>query len=98
MPSYGLAYQMGDAEQYLQQPQQVVGFGVSSQPEQQRPSGMGKRPKLSLASLIGQAILAHPENKARLSSIYEWIANEYPEYYKLNQGGWQVSLCNHETI
>lgn len=57
---------------------------------EQRATAAGKRPKLSLASLIGQAITAQPEQKARLSSIYEWIATNYPEYYKLNQGGWQV--------
>jgi hypothetical protein len=56
-----------------------------------RATAAGKRPKLSLASLIGQAILSSPEQKARLSSIYEWIADRYPEYYQMNQGGWQVS-------
>ena len=50
----------------------------------------GRRPKLSLASLIGQAILAQPEQRARLSAIYEYVTKEYPEYYKLNEGGWQV--------
>lgn len=56
----------------------------------QRKTVAGGRPKLSLASLIGQAILASDGVKARLSTIYEWIAKNYPEYYQLNHGGWQV--------
>lgn len=44
---------------------------------------MIKRPKLSLASLIGQAIMSQPGEKARLSTIYDWISNKYPEYYRL---------------
>jgi hypothetical protein len=55
-----------------------------------RSTAAGKRPKLSLASLIGQAILSAPEQKARLSTIYEWISERYPDYYRMNTGGWQV--------
>jgi hypothetical protein len=53
-------------------------------------SAANKRLKLSLASLIGQAILNAPGNKARLGTIYEWIALRYPDQYQLNHGGWQV--------
>jgi hypothetical protein len=67
----------------------VSPFG-SERIEGSRSTAAGKRPKLSLASLIGQAILDTPETIARLSSIYEWISSRYPEYYTINSGGWQV--------
>ncbi|KAI3629646.1 hypothetical protein MIR68_011081 [Amoeboaphelidium protococcarum] len=57
-----------------------------------------KRPKLSLASLIGQAIMSQPGEKARLSTIYDWISNKYPEYYRLQTGGWQNSIRHNLTI
>ncbi len=63
-----------------------------------RSTAAGKRPKLSLASLIGQAILSTAERKARLGQIYEWVAERYPEYYTLNQGGWQNSIRHNLTI
>ncbi len=62
----------------------------SNRIEGTRATAAGKRPKLSLASLIGQAILAAENNRARLSTIYEWISERYPDYYKMNYGGWQV--------
>jgi hypothetical protein len=58
----------------------------------ERQTAAGKRPRLSLASLIGQAILSSPEQKSRLQNIYDWIANRFPEYYQLNVGGWQVKV------
>ena len=63
---------------------------VHDQDDGLRSTAAGKRPKLSLASLIGQAILSSPGQKARLSTVYMWISHRYPEYYKLNCGGWQV--------
>ena len=57
-----------------------------------RATAAGQRPKMSLASLIGQAIMASNQQKARLSTIYEWISERYPDYYRMNSGGWQVSL------
>ena len=63
-----------------------------------RSTAAGKRPKLSLASLIGQAILSSPGQKARLGTIYEWISTRYPDYYKMNCGGWQVRLISFLLI
>jgi hypothetical protein len=48
------------------------------------------RQKLSLASLIGQAILSQEGKKARLGTIYAWITENYPDHYRLQNPGWQV--------
>eukprot|EP00158_Paraphelidium_tribonemae_P006285 Partr_v1_DN27761_c0_g1_i2_m66957 putative Forkhead transcription factor len=71
---------------------------VDERIEGTRATAAGKRPKLSLASLIGQAILATQYHRARLSTIYEWISERYPDYYRLNCGGWQNSIRHNLTI
>lgn len=38
---------------------------------------------------IGKAIIGSPDQRARLSSIYVWIAEHFP-YYRVEHGGWQV--------
>jgi hypothetical protein len=48
-----------------------------------------QKPAYSYASLIGKAILESLEKRARLNTIYQWIATNFP-YYQLDQGGWQV--------
>ncbi|KAG4301469.1 hypothetical protein PCANB_002381 [Pneumocystis canis] len=50
-----------------------------------------KKPNLSYASLIAQAILSSPTKKMTLSDIYEWITDTY-KYYKYAQNGWQNSI------
>lgn len=47
------------------------------------------KPPYSYATLIGKSIMDSEEKRARLSTIYAWIADNYP-YYKLDHGGWQV--------
>lgn len=49
-----------------------------------------EKPLYSYATLIGKAILDTQEKRARLSFIYHWIATRFP-FYRLDQGGWQVS-------
>jgi hypothetical protein len=77
-------------EQKQENPQQQQEAAGENTEDCLRSTAAGKRPKLSLASLIGQAILSSPNQKARLSNIYEYISNRYPDYYKMNNGGWQV--------
>jgi hypothetical protein len=56
------------------------------------------KPAASYATLIGKAIMDTEEKRARLSTIYNWIAENYPcksiiiinKDYKIDQGGWQV--------
>jgi forkhead transcription factor HCM1 len=49
------------------------------------------KPTYSYASLIGMAILGSEDGRARLSTIYQWISDNFP-YYQLDQGGWQVEI------
>ena len=55
------------------------------------------KPKFSLSSLIGQAIMACEGEKAKLSTIYDRISERYP-YYKLENKNWQNSIRNNLTI
>lgn len=70
--------------------------------KQRRQSAGNKPNRLSLASLIGQAIMAQEMRQARLSTIYQWIADTHPQLYRLSEGGWQVRsfssliLCRQE--
>jgi len=49
------------------------------------------KPPLSYAQLIGQAILASPEEKLTLAKIYDYIKEKYA-FYRFSGGGWQVSI------
>lgn len=55
-----------------------------------KPQNWSKSQKPSMSSLLGRAIMAQPEQRARLSTIYNWIAEHFPEDYQLSVGGWQV--------
>ncbi|KAF8433217.1 hypothetical protein L210DRAFT_962107 [Boletus edulis BED1] len=50
-----------------------------------------KRPELSYAALIGQAILSSPEHRLTLQEIYDWITIVYP-YFQRNEATWMNSI------
>jgi len=47
------------------------------------------KPPYSYASLIAQAVNSSIEKRLSLSSIYQYITDNYP-YYRTAQNGWQV--------
>lgn len=50
-----------------------------------------KKPELSYAALIGQAILSSPEHRLTLQEIYDWITIVYP-YFQRNEATWMNSI------
>lgn len=55
------------------------------------------KPSVTYASLIGQAILAHPERKLSLNAIYEWIVTAYP-FFQRGQAGWMNSIRHNLSL
>lgn len=50
-----------------------------------------RKPELSYAALIGQAILSSPEHRLTLQEIYDWITIVYP-YFQRNETTWMNSI------
>ena len=50
-----------------------------------------KKPDLSYAALIGQAVLSSPEHRLTLQEIYDWITIVYP-YFQRNESTWMNSI------
>ncbi|KAK2463690.1 hypothetical protein APHAL10511_004441 [Amanita phalloides] len=50
-----------------------------------------KKPDLSYAALVGQAILSSPEHRLTLQEIYDWITIVYP-HYKRGETTWMNSI------
>lgn len=50
-----------------------------------------KKPELSYAALIGQAIISSPEHRLTLQEIYDWITIVYP-YFQRNEATWMNSI------
>ena len=50
-----------------------------------------KKPDLSYAALIGQAVLSSPEHRLTLQEIYDWITIVYP-YFQRNEATWMNSI------
>ncbi|KAG9309517.1 hypothetical protein JVU11DRAFT_10490 [Chiua virens] len=50
-----------------------------------------KKPELSYAALIGQAVLSSPEHRLTLQEIYDWITIVYP-YFQRNETTWMNSI------
>lgn len=50
-----------------------------------------KKPELSYAALIGQAVLSSPEHRLTLQEIYDWITIVYP-YFHRNETTWMNSI------
>lgn len=50
-----------------------------------------KKPELSYAALIGQAVLSSPEHRLTLQEIYDWITIVYP-YFQRNEATWMNSI------
>ncbi|KIJ20666.1 hypothetical protein PAXINDRAFT_165560 [Paxillus involutus ATCC 200175] len=50
-----------------------------------------KKPDLSYAALIGQAILSSPEHRLTLQEIYDWITIVYPHFQR-NETTWMNSI------
>lgn len=51
------------------------------------------KPPYSYATLIGMAILSHPDKQLTLSQIYQWISETF-KYYRQGDVGWQ-NLIRH---
>lgn len=60
-----------------------VGFSLDS----------SEKPPYSYATLIGMAILSHPDKQLTLSQIYMWISDTF-KYYRQGDVGWQ-NLIRH---
>lgn len=56
-----------------------------------RPPRRRRRPPFSYSSLIAQAILDSPDKRLTLREVYQWIMERYPQLYKADDTGWQVS-------
>lgn len=52
-----------------------------------------EKPPYSYATLIGMAILSHPDKQLTLSQIYMWISDTF-KYYRQGDVGWQ-NLIRH---
>jgi hypothetical protein len=50
-----------------------------------------KKPDLSYAALIGQAVLSSPDHRLTLQEIYDWITIVYP-YFQRNEATWMNSI------
>ncbi|KAF8556415.1 hypothetical protein OG21DRAFT_1483046 [Imleria badia] len=50
-----------------------------------------KKPELSYAALIGQAVLSSSEHRLTLQEIYDWITIVYP-YFQRNEATWMNSI------
>lgn len=50
-----------------------------------------KKPDLSYAALIGQAVLSSPDHRLTLQEIYDWITIVYP-YYNRSETTWMNSI------
>lgn len=50
-----------------------------------------KKPDLSYAALVGQAILSSPQHRLTLQEIYDWITIVYP-HYKRGETTWMNSI------
>ncbi|KAJ1926782.1 hypothetical protein IWQ60_003484 [Tieghemiomyces parasiticus] len=61
------------------------------------PTDPSVKPNFSYASLIAQAILASPERKMTLSSVYKWIVENHP-YYQGRDAGWQNSIRHNLSL
>ncbi|KAJ1976693.1 hypothetical protein H4R35_002594 [Dimargaris xerosporica] len=55
------------------------------------------KPAYSYASLIAQAILASPERKLTLNSVYKWIQENHP-FYQGKETGWQNSIRHNLSL
>lgn len=56
-----------------------------------------EKPQWSYAALIGQAILASPQQKLSLNQIYTFISMAYP-YYEKDQAGWRNSIRHNLSL
>lgn len=56
-----------------------------------------EKPQWSYAALIGQAILASPQQKLSLNQIYSFISMAYP-YYEKDQAGWRNSIRHNLSL
>ncbi|KAF8316536.1 fork head transcription factor, partial [Clavulina sp. PMI_390] len=56
-----------------------------------------EKPTWSYAALIGQAILASPQQKLSLNQIYNFISMAYP-FYEPDQAGWRNSIRHNLSL
>ncbi|CAG8541649.1 3629_t:CDS:2 [Diversispora eburnea] len=55
------------------------------------------KPSFTYKSLIGQAILASPDEKRQLKEIRKWIAETYP-FYKTENESWKNAIRHNLTL
>ena len=62
------------------------------------PPRSNERPKLSYSALIAMAIQNSPGQKATLNDVYDWIADAFPFFSRIDKAGWQNSVRHNLSL
>ncbi|AFN82370.1 Forkhead/HNF3 transcription factor [Encephalitozoon romaleae SJ-2008] len=73
------------------------GFSHSSDPDSHDQGKKGRRPGISYADLITEAIESSSEGMLTLKEIYSYISSKHP-YFSLKKTGWQNSIRHNLSL